>query len=120
MKYHRVYTLQNGETRSELLPYDLKISDFIKGTPSFPMADMGAAKTLKVASIPSGWDGGWHPTPLKQWCITLSGSATIETSDKTIIELKGGVAVLLDDTFGKGHRTTVVGDDDWCGMLVAV
>ena len=84
------------------------------------MADMGAAKTLKVASIPSGWDGGWHPTPVKQWCITLFGSATIETSDKTIIELKGGVAVLLDDTFGKGHRTTVVGEDDWCRMLVAV
>ena len=44
----------------------------------------------------------------------------METSDKQIIELTGGVAVLLDDTFGKGHHTTVVGDDDWCSMLVAV
>jgi len=41
-----------------LLPYDLKTSDFVKGTPLFPMADMGAVKTLKVANIPSGWDGG--------------------------------------------------------------
>ena len=66
MKYHRIYSLENGETRNELLPYDLKTNDLVKGTPSFTMADMGAAKTLKVESIPSGWDGGWHPSPLNQ------------------------------------------------------
>ncbi len=120
MKYYRIYSLENGETRKEILPYDLKTNDFLKGTLSFPMADMGLAKTLKVASVPSGWDGGWHPTPLKQWCVTLSGSANMEISDKKIIESKGGVAVLLDDTFGTGHHTTLVGDDDWCSLLVAV
>ena len=52
MKYYRIYSLENGETRSEFLPYDLKTNDFIKGTPSFQMADMGLAKTLKVASPP--------------------------------------------------------------------
>ena len=58
---------EEGSSNKEKNPEDdSKTNDFVEGTPSFPMADMGAAKTLKVASIPSGWDGGWHPTPLKQ------------------------------------------------------
>lgn len=37
-----------------------------------------------------------------------------------IVGMVPGVAVLLDDTFGEGHHTTVMGDEDWCSMLVAV
>ena len=41
-----------------------------------------------------------------------------ESSDGTVLRVKHGSAMLLEDTSGKGHRSRVVGDRD--ALLVAV
>ena len=75
---------------------------------------------LKVACVPNGWDGGWHSTPVLQWVVTLSGAAEMQVSSGKVIKLVRGVSVLLTDTTGKGHNTTVVGDEGWCSMLISI
>ena len=120
MNYFKIFSLSNGESEVEELKFNLSTEDFIKGTPSFPMEDLGNANTLKVACVPSGWDGGWHSTPVLQWVVTLSGAAEMQVSSGSVIRLARGVPVLLTDTSGKGHHTSVVGDDDWCSMLISI
>ena len=120
MNYFKIFSLSNGESEVEELKFNLSTEDFIKGTPSFPMEDLGNANTLKVACVPSGWDGGWHSTPVLQWVVTLSGAAEMQVSSGRAIRLVRGVPVLLTDTSGKGHHTSVVGDDDWCSMLISI
>tara|TARA_B100000686_G_scaffold148545_1_gene155896 strand:+ start:1591 stop:1953 length:363 start_codon:yes stop_codon:yes gene_type:complete len=120
MNYFKIFSLGNGESEVEELKFNLSTKDFIKGTPSFPMADLGNANALKVACVPNGWDGGWHSTPMLQWVVTLSGAAEMQVSSGKVIKLVRGVSVLLTDTTGKGHHTTVVGDEDWCSMLISI
>ena len=120
MNYFKIFSFRNGESEVEGLKFNLLTEDFIKGTPSFPMEDLGNANTLKIACVPSGWIGSWHPTPLPQWVVTLSGAAEMRVSSGKVIKLALGVSVLLTDTNGKGHHTSIVGDDDWCSMLVSI
>lgn len=120
MNYFKIFSLSNGESDVEELKFNLSTEDFIKGTPSFPMEDLGNTNTLKIACVPNGWDGGWHPTPVLQWVVTLSGAAEMRVSSGKVINLASGVPVLLTDTSGKGHHTVVVGNDDWCSMLVSI
>tara|TARA_B100001540_G_scaffold25478_1_gene20952 strand:- start:88 stop:450 length:363 start_codon:yes stop_codon:yes gene_type:complete len=120
MNYFKIFSLSNGESEVEELKFNLSTEDFIKGTPSFPMEDLGNTNTLKIACVPNGWDGGWHPTPVLQWVVTLSGAAEMRVSSGKVINLASGVPVLLTDTSGKGHHTVVVSDDDWCSMLVSI
>ena len=49
--------------------------DFIKGAPLFPMEDLGNTNTLKIACVPSGWDGGWHTTPVLQLSLIHTDAA---------------------------------------------
>ena len=44
----------------------------------------------------------------------------MRVSSGKVINLASGVPVLLTDTRGKGHHTVVVGNDDWCSMLVSI
>ena len=66
MNYFKIFSLSNGESEVEELKFNLSKEDFIKGTPSFPMEDLGNTNTLKIACVPHGWNGGWHPTPVLQ------------------------------------------------------
>ncbi|MFN0263027.1 cupin domain-containing protein [Tepidamorphus sp. 3E244] len=77
--------------------------------PLFTSEAQGAAKTLFL-QLPIGWIGEWHPTPVRQWLIILSGTCTFEVESGEIRDVGAGDAILLDDLSGKGHRTVVTGD----------
>ena len=52
MNYFKIFSLSNGESEVEELKFNLSTEDFIKGTPSFPMEDLGNTNTLKIACVP--------------------------------------------------------------------
>ena len=60
--------------------------------------------------LPVGWYGDWHPTPVRQWLVLMSGECEFEAGDGEKEIRKTGDLVLLDDTSGKGHQTKVLGD----------
>jgi hypothetical protein len=55
---------------------------------------------------PEAQDMDWHPAPRKQFVITLSGGhAELTTSDGATRIIGPGEIVLVEDTFGKGHKS---------------
>lgn len=48
--------------------------------------------------------GEWHTAPQRQYVLILSGETEIEVSDGEKRVLKAGRVLLVEDTFGKGHR----------------
>ena len=48
--------------------------------------------------------GHWHIAPQRQYVLFLAGKTEIEASDGEKRILKTGDVLLVEDTFGKGHR----------------
>ena len=48
--------------------------------------------------------GDWHPAPRRQYVLFLAGETEIEVSDGEKRILRAGDVLLVEDTFGKGHR----------------
>lgn len=108
--YDRVFT-QDGASRVEKCCLPLLSRDFAPPAPAFEVSDALHAESCRVFRLPPGWRGDWHPTPIRQWLFILSGFASIEVSDGSAIAAAAGSIVLLEDTDGVGHRTSVSGPD---------
>ncbi len=48
--------------------------------------------------------GEWHTAPRRQYVLFLAGETEIEVSDGEKRILRAGEVLLVEDTFGKGHR----------------
>lgn len=48
--------------------------------------------------------GHWHTAPQRQYVLFLTGRTEIEASDGDKRILETGGVLLVEDTFGKGHR----------------
>ena len=47
--------------------------------------------------LPTGWHGGWHRNPTRQWVIPLTGRWFVETQDGARVEMGPGDMHLGDD-----------------------
>jgi hypothetical protein len=65
-----------------------------------------AVTNLWFRATPEGQDMDFHPAPRRQLVVTLSGGvAQITASDGETRLVKPGDLVLVEDTFGQGHRS---------------
>jgi Cupin domain len=62
---------------------------------------------------------GWHRDPARQLVITLSGTLEFITRDGRFV-LRPGDILFTEDTTGAGHDWTLVGDQPWRRLYVAV
>ena len=85
-------------------------NDYAPPAPVLNTSDLGSADNCVFLELPVGWYGDWHPTPVRQWLVLMSGECEFETGDGEKEIRKAGDLVLLDDTSGKGHQTKVLGD----------
>jgi hypothetical protein len=53
-----------------------------------------------------------HPAPRRQVFCTMQGGYEVTASDGELRSFPTGSVLLLEDTVGKGHSTTIVGDGD--------
>ena len=110
IKYLRIYADSDGCSHFETSNVELKQNDYAPpATPLFTSA-LNSAEACIFLELPVGWYGDWHPTPLRQWLILMTGKCEFETGDGERCRRKAGDVVMLDDTAGKGHRTRVIGD----------
>jgi hypothetical protein len=71
----------------------------------------GISEPIKTTNLwfrttPALQDMDWHPAPRRQLVITLSGGiAELTASDGQSRLVKPGDIVLVEDTFGKGHKS---------------
>lgn len=65
-------------------------------------------KTTNVwfRTTPEAQDMDWHPAPRRQLVISLaSGVAELTASDGEVRLVRQGDIVLVEDTYGKGHKS---------------
>ena len=99
---------------------ELKNSDFVKNSQQVAIEDFGDAKNIKFCSLPKGWDGGWHNSPVKQFVIGVSGAIQITCSDTSQVIVSTGDVVLLEDLTEKGHHTQVTSNESWNCVLMKI
>jgi hypothetical protein len=111
--------MSNTLTYLRLYSDDAGISHFapvkVETPPQGSAAPFGGA-TLQPArrhgflSLPSGWIGELHPSPVRMWIVVTAGEMEFEAGDGAKHRLAPGSALLLEDTVGMGHRSHVIGD----------
>ncbi len=82
---------------------DLAAVEFAPPAPAMLISPAVEARALVMVELPVGWQGGWHPSPTRQWVICLAGEMGYEAEDGTQFTLVPGTCILTTDTRGKGH-----------------
>ena len=108
--YLQIYSDPNGCSHFRALTIDLKTNDY--APPAIPLntSSLAPAKASIFLELPVGWYGDWHPTPVRQWLILMTGECEFAVGDGERCRRKAGDVVMLDDVTGKGHCTRVIGD----------
>ena len=108
--YLRIYTDAEECSRFETSNIQMASNDY--APPAMPLmtSTPGSARKVVFLELPTDWFGDWHPTPVRQWLIFMTGACEFETGNGERRRARAGDAVLLEDTTGKGHRTRVIGD----------
>ena len=109
VRYVRLYADADGESHFSDEEMELRPVNFAPPAPPFNVSAYTPTKQFVLLSAPRGWVGDWHPTPVRQFIIWLSGEADFEVSAGEVRRFKPGSLLLVEDTTGKGHVSRVVG-----------
>ena len=118
LKYVKVVSDENGETRFEEVEVDFELADF---APPAPPANVSAPLESSAAmfvSVEPGWTGDWHPAPARQLACVLQGIGEVEVGDGSVRELHAGDVLLVEDTSGRGHITRAKGNVTFVALFV--
>lgn len=112
-RYIRLYTDESGESHFEELEIPLAPVDYAPPAAPLNVAQfLPAAQSLWVGA-PPGWSGEKpHPSPRGQIFCTLQGEYEVTASDGGVRRFPPGSVLLLEDTWGKGHATRIISEDD--------
>ena len=81
MQYVRVYAGLDGESHFDEVQVALPLVAFVPGKPPIGFATAVPVTTLNFVSIPTDWEGEYHPTPRRQFWITLAGEVAVPRWD---------------------------------------
>jgi hypothetical protein len=102
---------ENGVSRVDPdFTLDLAAAEFAPPAPAMFITNSADAQALVMIELAVGWQGGWHPSPTKQWVICLAGEMGYQAGDGTEFTLYPGTCILSTDTRGKGHNSWNAGD----------
>jgi hypothetical protein len=116
MQYIRLFADLTGESHFQDVDVVLaRIAQYARGVPQACISAPRSSTSVTFLSGPPGWVGDWHPAPRRQFMIKLAGETEIVASDGEKRQIRPGIALLLEDTSGKGHYSRVLGpgDDVW-------
>lgn len=111
LEYLRIFADEKGCSHFETKEVDMEAKDYAPPAPSLNTSNLESADNSVFLELPIGWYGDWHPTPVRQWLILMTGSCEFEVGDGERIICKAGDVIMLDDLIGKGHQTRVLGDE---------
>ena len=101
IEYLRIYSDSDGCSHYEFKNIGLESHDYAPPAPPLNTSVAESADRSVFLELPVGWYGDWHPTPVRQWLIVLSGECEFEVGDGGKLTRKAGDVLLLDDTSGK-------------------
>lgn len=118
MQLTRVFSDCHGETHFADEELTFAATTFAPPAPQLHVSAFVPATRIGFLQEPAGWVGEAHPTPRRQYVLVLAGAFQVIVSDGAVRTFMPGTIVLLEDTNGAGHRSTIVGADDLCLALV--
>lgn len=111
IEYLRIFADDEGCSHFETKTIELEAKDYAPPAPSLNTSILEPADNSVFLELPIGWYGDWHPTPVRQWLILMTGICEFEAGDGEKVTRGAGDVVMLDDLIGKGHQTKVLGDE---------
>ena len=118
MKYVRLYADSEGVSHFEDVEVQTKSTDFSPPADPADVSEPFSAAQVLFIRLPVGWSGDWHTAPKRQLSFQMEGELWITAGDGETRIFKAGEVRLLEDTFGKGHKTKVAGDRDVLNGIV--
>lgn len=117
--YVRIFADDDGESHFEDLDVVLEPQDFAPPAPPLNIAPfLPASGTLWVGAA-ADWAGDApHPAPQRQVFCAIQGTYEVTASDGEARRFGPGSVLLLEGTTGRGHSTSIVGDEE--ALLFAV
>jgi quercetin dioxygenase-like cupin family protein len=103
MTIHRLYVDDKGE--SHFATVDV---EFTESGRAGRMTARLPATGIIFREVPPDYDLDWHPAPRRQYIINLDAGVELTASDGETRRIGAGEIVLVEDTWGKGHRSRAV------------
>jgi hypothetical protein len=118
MRFPRTYADADGGSHFDEVEDAMAPTAFVPTNPPLGLSIPRAATATVFCRLAPGWDGSWHPSPRRQFALTLSGGWAITVTDGECRRFGPGEFLLLDDLTGRGHHTVVTSADDLVLLLV--
>nr|WP_294944619.1 hypothetical protein [uncultured Mucilaginibacter sp.] len=113
-KVTRVYADENGDSCFDEMFYPL--TD--KG-PIGQLSENVVVKAVQFRKVPAGYND-LHTAPQKQYVVLLDGGVEIETSLGEKRKFAQGEVLLMEDTTGKGHRSSNLQQKERSSLFIIV
>lgn len=120
LKYTRIYSDTEGLSHVEDLELDLVETNYAPPAPPLLASAFLPAVGYHFGGAPIGWIGDWHPAPRRQVFVYLKGEIEVEVSDGTSRRLGPGDILLVEDTWGRGHCSWVVGNEEVLAAVIVL
>lgn len=111
IEFLRIFADEQGCSHFETREIDMQAKDYAPPAPSLNASNLKSADNSVFLELPVGWYGNWHPTPVRQWLILMTGVCEFEVGDGERVTCRAGDVVMLDDLIGRGHQTRVLGNE---------
>ena len=106
MKCLQIYATADGESHFDETDIPLSSLQVHPNAATFASSAKFSATHIRFTRIPAGARlVDWHTVPVRVLTVRLNGSAEYLTSDGGRRHVPAGSFILLEDTFGKGHKT---------------
>ena len=119
VNYVRLYTDEKGESHFEDLELELPPVDFAPPAGPLNILPFFPVEKSILMGVPVGWAGeAFHPVPIRSIMCLLQGEYQITASDGTSRNFPAGSMFLAEDTWGKGHTTSLKSETE--GLILVV
>ena len=100
MKIHRLWVDEKGESHFQDMEVRLE-----EATRAGRLSARVPATGIIFREVQPDYDLDWHPAPWRQYIVNLDAGVEITASDGEKRRIGAGEILLVEDTWGKGHRS---------------
>ncbi len=118
MQFHRLFSDHKGESHWEDVSVILDEQSFAPPAQEIEISKPEPARQSLFLRLRAGWNEPIHPTPVKQRLICLKGVVKVTASDGEARKIGPGDVWHMEDKYGKGHHTEVIGQDDFEAVII--
>ena len=120
-KYARIYVDESGESHFEDLEIELLPVDFSPPSGPTNVAEFLPTTQSLWVGVPVGWAGDTqHASPQRHIFVVLQGEVEITTRDDGVRNFRPGDVLLVEDTWGQGHASRIIGNESLLIFAVAL